>query len=80
MIGAWRPTAWLRMQSKAKRSQTGFSLQFAISREISANCRVGNRGGPPFSNDINMLSGLARSREQGEVFRYCREKQGELAK
>jgi len=33
------PTAWLRMQSEAKRSRGRFSLQFAICREIFRNCR-----------------------------------------
>jgi hypothetical protein len=33
------PTAWLRMQSEAKRSPRGSSLQFAICREIFRNCR-----------------------------------------
>ncbi len=32
-------TAWLRMQSEAKRSRGRFSLQFAICREIFRNCR-----------------------------------------
>jgi hypothetical protein len=31
-------TAWLRMQSEAKRSRGRFSLQFAICREIFRNC------------------------------------------
>jgi hypothetical protein len=34
-----RPTAWLRMQSEAKRSRGRLSLQFAICREIFGNCR-----------------------------------------
>ena len=32
-------TAWLRMESEAKRSRGQFSLQFAICREIFRNCR-----------------------------------------
>ena len=32
-------TAWLRMQSEAKRSRRPFSLQFAICREICTKCR-----------------------------------------
>jgi hypothetical protein len=38
-IGSQRPTAWLRMQSEAKRSRGRISLQFAICREIFAKCR-----------------------------------------
>jgi hypothetical protein len=38
-IGSQRPTAWLRMQSEAKRSRGRISLQFAICREILRNCR-----------------------------------------
>jgi len=48
-------TAWLRMQSAAKRSRRPLSLQFAICREIFRNCRESQFMAMKFNNDFNML-------------------------
>ena len=63
--GAWRPTAWLTMQSELKRSRRWFSLQFAICRDVFINCSESDRSLVTLHNDFNVLQEVPlRSREQ----------------
>jgi len=73
-----RPTAWLRMQSEAKRSRGGISLQFRICREIFRICRESRATAFRIPNDFNRLEVTSDRSEQGAFFRIAGKSSVEL--
>jgi hypothetical protein len=76
---SWRPTAWLRMQSEAKRSRGRISLQFAICRDIFLNCRESRFISCEIPNNLNILGVVIPTQVAGSIFGYCREEQRGIA-
>jgi hypothetical protein len=70
------PTAWLRMQSEAKRSRGRISLQFAICREIFRNCRESRSYCCQVFEWFQYLRRRPRSKEQGGFFGNAGTEQG----
>ena len=72
-------TAWLTMQSEAKRSRGRFSLQFAICREIFMNCSESDRSLVKFHNVFQCVTGSATRLGAGSNFGTSREEQRGVA-
>src|SRR5262245_35905395 len=74
-----RPTAWLRMQSEAKRSRGRISLQFAICTDIFRNCRENRFVSCETPNNLNILGETIPTQGAGSILGYCREEQRGIA-